>query len=419
MKLTYFQQVPYRHLPDRFEHEHASVVTTPYRAIVDKRLIVADYRDALDEIVFAARAGFDAVAVTEHGQSSYDMVPNPDLIMSAIAYLTEVEGLEVGIYPIGRSLGKAREPLRVAEELAMIDCISDGRLIVGFPVGLPYDASINNGIPQIETRARFFENLRLITKAWTAEDVFAWNGRYAQHAAVNIWPRPVQSGSPPIWITGTGNPKTMEFVLKEGYGFNSFGQMGRKAAQATFGKLWEISEQLGIPVNPNRAGIVQCICVAETDAEAERLYKPHIEYYYRKSSGALGNDAMNLPGGTELDSLKAAMSMPKSFSWDMLKEVTFEQLVGMGSVICGSPSTVRQQLQELVDATGVGSLLAMMQLGSMPRKLTEHNIQLFMNEVAPSLRANSKGRTMSHDWWPTRLKGAASPLTTRIEETAR
>ncbi len=407
MRLTYFQQVPYRHFSDTFEHEHASAVTTPYRKLVDRQKLIGDFRDALDEMMFAAREGFDAIAVTEHGQSSYDMVPNPDLLLSAIAYATTSAGLDVGIYPIGRSLGKTREPVRVAEELAMIDCISEGRLIAGFPVGLPYDASINNGVPQIETRARFDENLQLITKAWGADEIFGWNGRFSQHAAVNIWPRPVQDAQPPIWITGTGNPKTMEFVLKNGYGFNSFGQMGRKAAEGIYGKLWETAERLGLPANPNRAGLVQCICVAETDEEAERLYSSHVEYFFRKGFGSLGDDLMNLPGGTELEGLKAAMRGPKGFSLDALKYASFKQLVGLGAVICGSPATVRDKLNDLISTLRVGNVLAMLQLGSMPRELTELNIGLFMREVAPSLRAASPGKAWSHDWWPERLNRSA------------
>lgn len=407
MKLTYFQQIPYRHLPVGFEHDYAAAVTTPYRKLVDRQRLVGDFQDALDEMMFAARQGFDAIAATEHGQSSYDMVPNPDIVLSAIAYATASAGLEVGIYPLGRSLGKTREPLRVAEELAMIDCISGGRLIAGFPVGLPYDASINNGVPQAETRARFDENLRFVVKAWTADDLFTWNGRYAQHAAVNIWPRPVQEGGPPIWVTGTGTLGTMEFVLRHGYGFNSFGQMGRKAAETNYSKLWETADRLGIPANPNRAGLVQCICVSATDEEAERVFKPHVEYFFRNAYGALGDEAMSMPGGVELDGLKASMRSPRGFSLDKLKHVTFEQLVGMGAVICGSPSTVRDQLTDLVKTLRVGNVLAMMQMGSMPRELTETSVSLFMREVAPSLRAASPGDGWSHDWWPETLKAAA------------
>lgn len=407
MRLTYFQQVPYRHLSEDFEHQHASAVTTPYRMLVDRKRIVSDYRDALDEMMYAAHAGFDAIAATEHGQSSYDMVPNPDVLLSAIAYATMSAELDIGIYPIGRSLGKTREPLRVAEELAMIDCICDGRLIAGFPVGLPYDASINNGVPQIQARARFDENLQLVIKAWEADEVFSWNGRFAQHAAVNIWPRPVQEARPPIWITGTGNPKTIESVLKQGHGFNSFGQMGRKATEGIFGKLWETAERLEIPANPNRAGLVQCICVAETDEEAQRLYKSHVEYFFRKGFGALGDDLMNLPGGADPAVLKAVMRSPGGFSLDMLKYATLEQLMKLGSVICGSPSTVRDELSDLVGTLRVGNVLATLHLGSMPRELTEMNVQLFMREVAPALRAASPGKDWVHSWWPDRLNESA------------
>jgi alkanesulfonate monooxygenase SsuD/methylene tetrahydromethanopterin reductase-like flavin-dependent oxidoreductase (luciferase family) len=86
-------------------------------------------------MMVGARVGFDGLALTEHGQSSYDMMPNPDLVASALAYITESERLETAIFPMGRSLGKAREPVRVAEEYAMIDVISGGRLVAGFPSG--------------------------------------------------------------------------------------------------------------------------------------------------------------------------------------------------------------------------------------------------------------------------------------------
>ena len=165
MKVTYFQQVPYRDLPDDFEKRYAeSVITTPYFEVTEPAKVHDSFRQALDETMHAARAGFDAVAVTEHGQSSYDMAPNPNIIEAAVAYATEAEGLATGIYPLGRSLGKSREPLRAAEELAMLDAISNGRLISGFPVGLAYDANINNGVPPAETRLRFDENLELVLK---------------------------------------------------------------------------------------------------------------------------------------------------------------------------------------------------------------------------------------------------------------
>ena len=96
-----------------------------------------------------------------------------------------------GDHVLGRSLGKAREPLKVAEEYALLDTLSGGRLIAGMPVGLSYDANQNGGIPPIETRFRAREGRALLEKAWSATEPFAWNGKYSRYPFVNIWPRPV------------------------------------------------------------------------------------------------------------------------------------------------------------------------------------------------------------------------------------
>ncbi|MDE0059569.1 MAG: hypothetical protein OXP07_15735, partial [Defluviicoccus sp.] len=119
MKIVAFAQNQYRKFPADFERRHEGTVTTPY-ALAEPGEVRAAFRDYLDYIMQAARAGFDGVAFTEHAQTTYDMIANPSLIGSAIGYATETEGLDVAVYPVGRSLGKAREPVRVAEEYAMI-----------------------------------------------------------------------------------------------------------------------------------------------------------------------------------------------------------------------------------------------------------------------------------------------------------
>ena len=211
---------------------------------------------------------------------------NPNVLEAALAYATEAEGIATGIYPLGRSLGKSREPLRAAEELAMLDAISGGRLIAGFPVGLAYDANVNNGVPPAETRLRFDENLELVLKAWREPHPFPWNGRFHQHPAVNIWPRPLQP-NPPVFITGIGNPRTMEFCLQRGFGFNYFGWFGAKVAgRRIFDRFWEAANRLGKDDNPYQMGFMQTICVADTDAKAEKLFARHAEYFFQKGIGS-------------------------------------------------------------------------------------------------------------------------------------
>ena len=92
MKVLSFQQLPYRHLPDDFAQKYNSVVTTPYHELVDPALMHLDHVHFLDEMLHAARCGFDGIGLTEHSQASYDILPNPNLQLASLAYATQSEG---------------------------------------------------------------------------------------------------------------------------------------------------------------------------------------------------------------------------------------------------------------------------------------------------------------------------------------
>jgi alkanesulfonate monooxygenase SsuD/methylene tetrahydromethanopterin reductase-like flavin-dependent oxidoreductase (luciferase family) len=411
MKITLFEQAPYRYLPDDFERKYQSVCTTPY-SVTTRDGVYSSIRDFMDELMLGARSGFDGVAITEHAQSSYDMTPNPDLVASALAYQTETEGLGVAIFPMGRSLGKAREPVRVAEEYALIDVLSGGRLVAGFPIGLHYDASINNGVPPIEIRPRFDENLELLLRAWTESDPFVHNGRFSQYPSVNIWPRPLQQ-SPPVWITGIGNPRTMQMCLERNFGFNYLSWFGAKlTGKRIFDRFWEIADQVGVPLNPYRLGFLQTIAVSETDERAEQEYAAHLEYAFRKGLGSIPPELLGLPGGIDIRGVQALVKDPGDFGlYYQMKTATFRDLVDAGVVICGSPATVREQLREYCRQYGIGTLHAMLGFGSLPRDLAMKNIQLFAEEVAPHLRDLWSDTGHRHHWWPERLGGDPTPVT--------
>src|ERR1700743_1448442 len=136
---------------------------------------------AYAELMHGARAGFDGIVTTEHSQSSYDMSPNPTLLAYAVAAAAQAAGLDIAITIRGRSLGKTREPLKIAEEYALLDCMSGGRLIAGFPVGLSYDANLNASLPAVETRDRYREHRELVLKAWSEPRPFPWNGRFEKY----------------------------------------------------------------------------------------------------------------------------------------------------------------------------------------------------------------------------------------------
>jgi alkanesulfonate monooxygenase SsuD/methylene tetrahydromethanopterin reductase-like flavin-dependent oxidoreductase (luciferase family) len=411
MKVTLFEQAPYRYLPADFEERYDSVCDTPY-SLVDPELAYTSMRSFLDELMAGARAGFDALMVTEHGQSSYDLTPNPDIVAGALAYATEAEGLDVGIYPMGRTLGKTREPVRVAEEYAMLDLISGGRLVAGFPVGLSYDVTVNNGVPPIEGRGRFNENLELVLRAWSDPEPFAWNGRHSRHPMVNIWPRPLQRPRPPVWVTGIGNPLTMQMTLERDFGFNYFGFSGPKlTGKRIFPRFWDLVDRAGLPRNPYRVGFLQTIAVSETDERAEREYAPHVEYAYRKGLGSIPSHLLGIPGAVDIRGVEAILKDPGDLGLSrQMRGASYADIVGSGAVVIGSPATVADQLVEFCTEYRIGNLHAMLGFGSMPKDLVLKNIELFSAEVLPRLRklwSPSSGESFEHHWWPERLGGKA------------
>ena len=284
--------------------------------------------------------------------------------------------------------------------------------MAGFPIGLHYDASVNNGVPPIEIRPRFDENLELLLRAWREQEPFVHNGRFSQYPMVNLWPRPLQP-SPPVWITGIGNPRTMQMCLERNFGFNYLSWFGAKlTGKRIFDRFWEIADQVGVPRNPYRLGFLQTIAVAETDERAEQEYAAHLEYGFRKGLGSIPPEMLGLPGGIDIRGVQALVKDPGDFGlYYQMKTASFRDLVDAGVVICGSPATVREQLREFCTQYGIGTLHAMLGFGSLPRDLAMKNIQLFAEEVAPFLRDLWTDTEHRHHWWPERLGGDPTPVT--------
>src|ERR1700746_136663 len=170
---------------------------------------------------------------------------------------------------IGSTLPSTSPPTRIAEEYALIDCLSGGRLVAGFPTRLPPDGAISNGVVQVEQRERYREALQLVLKAWQAREVFAWNGKHYQLPMVNLWPRPIQQPHPPIWIPGSGSATTVEFVVDRDDCFCHLSYFGAKNAETLGDYYWDTVARRGRDANPYRLGFLQLVGVSESDAGAE------------------------------------------------------------------------------------------------------------------------------------------------------
>ena len=276
MKLMWFHLMPYTELPDDFRDKHPSVWVDIHSSLFDPRRAHHMYNDFMDELEFAAECGFDAICVNEHHSNGYGLMPSPNLIASALARRTTDTALCV----MGNSLALYNPPTRVAEEFAMIDVISGGRLIAGFPVGTPMDTCFAYGQNPSSLRERYLEGHDLVLRAWTEPDTFAFNGRFNQQRYVNIWPRPVQKPHPPIWIPGGGSVETWQWCAQMDYVYAYLSYFGFKDGRATIQGFWDEMARLGKDRNPYRAGFLQFVGVAENRAEAMRLYKEPAEYFY-------------------------------------------------------------------------------------------------------------------------------------------
>ncbi len=427
MKVSLFEQVPYRYLPAGFEDQYSSAVTPPYHIVEPARMQESVY-SAYAELMHGARAGFDGIVTTEHSQSSYDISPNPTLLAYAVAAAAQAEGLDIAVTILGRSLGKTREPLKIAEEYALIDCVTGGRLIAGFPVGLSYDANLNAALPAIETRERAREHRELILKAWSAPEPFPWNGRFEKYGQVNIWPRPIQQPHPPVWIPGTGSPGTMRDILRNDFGFVYLSWDGPKlVGREVFDRYWNLAEEMGRDRNPYRLAFVQVAAVAETDERAEKEYGEHLMALYHGGLGAIPGTAMAVPGYAEPAAIEAMVRAggPAGMLGRM-KTATFKDIVDTQVAIVGSPATVADQIEAFVREYRVGNLLIMLQNGSMPRDLTEKNISLFAEQVLPRLRPIWDDEGWVNHWWPkaqgtarAAAGAAAAPAGPPVEEGPR
>jgi alkanesulfonate monooxygenase SsuD/methylene tetrahydromethanopterin reductase-like flavin-dependent oxidoreductase (luciferase family) len=400
VKVTSFHFMPYRELPDDVERRYRSMwVDAPWHELADAARTGDFYNQSIDELMLAAEVGFDGLGTNEHHQNPYGFMCNPNLFGAILARMTRDRGLDVALVQLGATLVSA-SPIRVAEEYAVLDCLSGGRLIAGVPAGIGADAGLSYGVTPIEQRSRWREGIEFMLRAWTSREPFAWNGEHYQLRNVNLWPRPVQTPHPPLLVPGGHSSSTWDMCHERDWAYAFLSYFGASAAEAAMDGFWEHGEAYGRDRNPYRASFLQLVGVAETDELAEAQFGRHLEYFYKRLLH-FPPQYFTPPGYLEYPSqLGAFKSMIASPPVD-LKELSARDMIERGFAVVGSPATVRDRLGAIARRLGVGHLLAIMQFGSMPHELAQRNIRLFGNEVLPHLKTIWNAEGWEDRWWPT------------------
>ncbi len=425
MKFVWFHLMPYPDLPKDFPDRYRSVWVDIDPSLFDPAVGHRVYNEYIDQLEYAASVGFDGVGINEHHSNAYGLMPSPNIIAATLARSTS----DAAIVVLGDSVALYNPPIRVAEEMAMLDGISGGRLVAGFPVGSPMDTVFAYGTNPATLRERYHEGMDLIRQAWTSDEVFSFNGRYNKLRYVNVWPRPVQKPHPPIWIPGGGSVDTWDYCAANDLVYCYLSYFGYKAGLATMRGFWDKMVERGKPLNPFQGAFAQFVAVADSEKEAFELYREPAEYFFNSClhvyagfadppgyktpntvrAGVEGMVERAAREATARAEAKAAAkdndkpTMPKSSSASQM--MSFETMVEKGYVVLGSPDQVISKLTEVGTSMNVGHLLTLAHFGNMDKELVRYNTEMLARKVLPEVQPLFENDWEDH-WWPHPLPSA-------------
>lgn len=379
LKFHFMTLMPYAALDMAERAKYNTAWVTLPNSLYDPKQGRRLYDHYIDDLVRADRLGFDGVCVNEHHQTAYGMMPSPVVIAAILA--RETRNATIAI--LGSAIPLRDHPLTLAEEHAMIDTISGGRLITGFVrgIGAEYHAF---GTNPAKSHERFHEAHDLIIRAWTEPGPFAFEGKHYNFNYVNPWPTPYQKPHPPIWIPSQGSTETIAFASHPDRRYTYLQTFSPAAQVKRFLDAYrERAEQYGYTATRSQTGWAVPVFVGDTDEKAVAQARPHFDAF-RNAFAKMPLPVLLPPGYTSVDSLVRLAARG-----NVSQNVTLEDAIRDGMIICGSAATVLEKLEEYHDDLKFGHLLADLHFGTMPSGMTADNQTRFAEEVMAPLRAKT------------------------------
>ncbi|MCA0331370.1 MAG: LLM class flavin-dependent oxidoreductase [Actinobacteria bacterium] len=322
----------------------------------------------------AEQAGFEGLFFSEHHFTPYSVSPSPNLLIAAAAQRTTTMRLGVmgNIVPL-------HNPRRLAEEYAMLDYLSHGRLEIGIGRGVDEKEFGREGIPMAETRPRFEEGLRLI-ESMLYNPVFTHEGTYANYEPTTMWPPPLDRDRRRMWITAL-SPQTIQWCGTNGYNIATAFQPTAQL-RAVNDAYKEAAKAAGQPHGPDSTMILRNVYVGETDEEARRIAEPALNRMFGLYKEAvMFQDLDHIPDGYDSQFYE---SFFRPFAGD--GPVYWDALIDLGIFVVGSPDTVRESLIKQAQELGTSNILMWASFGSLTKEETLSSYRLLGEHVIPALR---------------------------------
>ncbi|MBO0738987.1 MAG: LLM class flavin-dependent oxidoreductase [Alphaproteobacteria bacterium] len=321
------------------------------------------YDDRLRLLEAADEAGFYCYHLAEHHATPLGMAPSPALFLSAAAQRTKRIRLGPLVY-----LLPLYDPLRLIEEVAMLDQMSTGRLELGVGRGVsPYELR-NFGVDPESSRELFEEALTVLLQGLT-QTRLNFNGAHYHYDDVPMELRPLQHPYPPLWYP-THTPSSVEYAARHGLNFVGLGPAAAVRQHTdVYRRVWNAHRydpaRLNAHVGAPKIGILRLVVIADSDAEAEAAARAAHQVWYRSIT-----QLWHMHGDHSIDGL---------FAWETSVETK--------SLVFGTPAHVREEILRLIETSGCNYVLCSFAWGTLSPEQSEHSLRLFAQEVMPAFAA--------------------------------
>ena len=377
MHLMYFTEQPMSAYPqeegEKFGYTALLFPNKFFDPVEGSRL----YHERLEEYLYAEEVGVDGIMLNEHHNAPFCMQAKVNIFAAILAAMTK----RVKIVLLGNPLPVADNPVRLAEELAMIDMISKGRLVSGFVRGGGVESLAANTNPAYN-RERFVEAHDLIIKTWTQPGPFRWEGNHYQFRVVNPWVLPLQQPHPRVWIPGVVSRETIVWAAEHRYPYIIL-----NAPIEDSKKVWQLydetAERVGYQAGSEQRGYLIRCHVAETEEKAIENARQFMwmqgEFtglthpLWASPAGYLGEWARRPLAEYRVGRRK--QSMPP-----------FEKQLAAMSIVAGTPEQVIKKLRVILEETRPSILALWGNDGKVSHEDSMTCIRLLGQEVMPALR---------------------------------
>src|ERR1700682_3755228 len=383
MHLMYFTEQPMSAYPvDAGKDFGATALmfsNTHFDPVAGSRL----YNEYLEQYKLAEEVGFDGIMLNEHHNAPFCMQAKCNVFASILAAMTK----RVKLVLLGNPLPLSDNPVRLAEELAMIDMISRGRLVSGFVRGGGQE-QLAAGVNPAYNRERFEESHALIVKAWTQPGPFRWEGTHYQHRVVNPWTVPLQKPHPRVWIPGVISTEKILWAAQHGYPFIALNTPIDRTK-----RIWEIYDnaaaEAGYTAGPDYHGLLKQIHVAETEEKAIENARQFM--WMQGEFTGLAHPVWSTPSGYGSPvNRRAFVEFASGRATNPRGRPSLEKQMEELMIIAGTPKQVIAKLRILLEETRPGILGFWGNDGSVTHQDAKTCIRLLGQEVMPAVREIAK-----------------------------